>query len=43
MMHLQVGYSRQNSIDEVDANADASKHYGIPVANTSPLIVPAVR
>ena len=43
--YLQGGYSRQNSIDEVDANADARKHNGNPAAaaNTSPLIVPAVR
>ena len=41
---MQGGYSRQNSIDEVDANAvDSKKHNGNPVANTSPLIVPAVR
>ena len=43
--YLQGGYSRQNSIDEVDANTDARKQNGNPAAaaNTSPLIVPAVR
>ena len=40
---MQGGYSRQNSIDEVDANADARKHNGNPTAHTSPFIVPAVR
>ena len=43
---MQGGYSRQNSVDEVDGNVDARKLKGNPAANNtpnSPLIVPAVR